>query len=237
MMNEYGLVVIIYFIFAIIFLQSITLMKPAIIFDFDGTIADSFGVIKNILLNLSDDFGYKKPTDKQINLLRTKHPKEIMRILGLSYFKLPFLIHRVDKEIQRQIAAVKPIEGIKEVLIQLKSQHYLLGMVTSANEKNVSAFLKNNDLEVFDFIQTGSSIFGKARILKKVLKKQKIGKKEVLYVGDEIRDIEAARKVGIKMIAVTWGFNNREGLQQFHPDVLIDTPSELLVSLNAIREL
>lgn len=211
-------------------------MNKTIIFDFDGTIADSFIVIKNILLNLSDDFGYKKPTEKEINLLRLKHPKEIIKMLGIPYYKIPFLVHRLNTEIQQKISEIKPIAGIKEALLALKSEKYTLGILSSANQKNVTTFLKNNDIEVFSFIQTGIGIFGKAPVLNQVLRKQKINKSDAIYVGDEIRDIEAAKKVGIKIIAVAWGFNEEKGLITFHPDALIDEPNKLLDSVKEISK-
>lgn len=199
-----------------------------IIFDFDGTIADSFLVVKNIVLNLSKDFGYKKPTEKEILQLKTKHPKEVMNTLGISYYKLPILLLRAKLEMHKQILNIRPIEGIENTLHSLKSKKYMLGIVTSNNKKNVIAFLKKNNLDLFDFIQTESNIFGKSRALNQVVKKQKLDKKNVIYVGDEIRDIEAAKETGIKMVAVAWGFNDKAGLQKFHPDILINKPNELL---------
>lgn len=211
-------------------------MNKTVIFDFDGTIADSFVVIKNILLNLSDEFGYKKPSDEDIKLLRKKHPKEIIKLLGLPYYKIPFLIHRLNKEIQKQIADIGPVPGIKEALLELKSEKYSLGILSSASKSNVSAFLKNNDIEVFSFIQTGIGIFGKAPVLNQLLKRQKIHKNEAIYIGDEIRDIEAAKKVGIRVIAVTWGFNEKNGLKEYCPDILVDNPHQLLNSVNSISD-
>jgi phosphoglycolate phosphatase len=75
------------------------------------------------------------------------------------------------------------------------------------------------------------------RVLTQVLKKQKIDKTEAIYVGDEIRDIEAAQKVGMKIISVTWGFNAKESLQKFHPDALADTPDEFLHFVHVLNGL
>jgi phosphoglycolate phosphatase len=50
----------------------------------------------------------------------------------------------------------------------------------------------------------------------------------VIYVGDETRDIEAARKIQIQVIAVSWGFNSREVLAEQKPDFLISHPSQLI---------
>ncbi|PSB03825.1 HAD family hydrolase, partial [Merismopedia glauca] len=59
---------------------------------------------------------------------------------------------------------------------------------------------------------------------------------KVIYVGDETRDIEAARKSKIKAIAVCWGFNFREILAKYKPDFLIDRPSQLLEVVQHLEE-
>ena len=52
-------------------------------------------------------------------------------------------------------------------------------------------------------------------------------KNHVFYVCDEVRDIEAARKSGIKSIAVTWGYNTKGALIKENPDFLVNSPDEL----------
>ncbi len=81
---------------------------------------------------------------------------------------------------------------------------------------------------MFDFISVGSGLFGKRRTLNKVIKQHNLKKDDILYVGDEVRDIEASRGVGIAVASVTWGYNSRKVLQAYGPDYLIDQPQELL---------
>ena len=82
-------------------------------------------------------------------------------------------------------------------------------------------------MNFFDFIYTGKSVFGKSHMINKVIKQRMIGKNDVVYVCDEVRDLEAARKSGIKSIAVTWGYNTKNVLVKENPDFLADTPTEL----------
>ena len=88
-------------------------------------------------------------------------------------------------------------------------------------------FSKRNNLEVFDFVYSGSSIFGKDRVIRKVLKSLDIPLSNAIYVGDETRDVEAAKAVGIAIIAVSWGFNSKKILEARHPDYLIESVNEL----------
>jgi phosphoglycolate phosphatase len=141
-------------------------------------------------------------------------------------------LRRVKKELNKEIADLKPFTGIAESLFQLKEHGYKLGIITSNMEDNVIAFLKNNNLHLFfDFIHTGTTLFGKHKIIDKLIKRHKFCLDKIIYVGDETRDIEAAKKSKIKIIAVSWGFNSPTILAQYNPDFLVNHPQELVNKL------
>jgi phosphoglycolate phosphatase len=143
-------------------------------------------------------------------------------------YKIPFLLRRVKKELNQHIANLKPFIGIKEALMNLKQQGFNLGIVTSNMEDNVLDFLKNNELEsYFDFVYSANTLFGKNKTINKLIKKHELLIDEIVYVGDETRDIEAAKKSKIKVIAVAWGFNSADILAQHQPDFLIEKPQQL----------
>jgi phosphoglycolate phosphatase-like HAD superfamily hydrolase len=200
-----------------------------LIFDFDGTIADSFHAVLAISNRLAREFGYDPVHPDDIDQLKNLSSREILRLSGVSPFRLPFLLGRLQRELNREICQLQPIPGISEVLQLLKQQEYRLGIVTSNSRENVAAFLEAHALRsLFDFIGTGLTVFGKGGIIRRILRQQRIDPATVVYVGDEIRDIEAARKIGIRVIAVSWGFNSQEALAAHHPDFLIHRPEELL---------
>ncbi|MEB3180754.1 MAG: HAD-IA family hydrolase [Nostocaceae cyanobacterium] len=200
-----------------------------IIFDFDGTIADTFDAIVSIINSLAVDFGYKPVTEEEIAVLRNYNTRQIIKYSGVSIFQLFFLFKKVKAELSNQIQNLSPIEGVKEALIDLKNQGNTLGIMTSNSKGNVMAFLEKNGLEdLFDFIYTGITIFGKSTIINNLLKQEHLHHEAVIYVGDETRDIEAAKKSHIKVIAVGWGFNSQEVLAAQHPDFLVHHPWELV---------
>ncbi len=201
----------------------------AVIFDFDGTIADTYQAIVDITNSLASEFGYKSLTQEEISFLKNLSSREIIKQSEISLFKLPFLLKRIQKELGQQIEELSPIYGMKQVIRELESQGYILGIVTSNIQDNVVAFLKKNQLDnYFDFIRSGSSIFGKHRIINKVIKQYNLSPQKVIYVGDETRDIRSARKSNVAIIAVGWGFNSVQVLQQHNPDYLIVKPQKLL---------
>ena len=121
-----------------------------------------------------------------------------------------------------------------EVITQLIAHAYSLSIVTSNTKEAVTEFLTKQQLNYFDHIYSDKSLFGKHVVLDNFIKKHSINRDEAIYIGDEIRDIEAAHKAHLKIIAVTWGFNSKAGLVKYHPDYLIDSPQELFATLNRV---
>ncbi|HEY9802604.1 MAG TPA: HAD-IA family hydrolase [Leptolyngbyaceae cyanobacterium] len=203
--------------------------QKVIIFDFDGTIADTVDALVGIANRLAAKFGYAQITPEQLTLLRSFSSREIIKYSGVSLIKIPFLVKKVKSELKNKIPELKPIPGIKEALIQLQQHDYKLGIITSNSRDNVTAFLGINELDnLFDFIYSGVTIFGKTTIINNVMRQKQFNPDAVIYVGDETRDIEASKKANIKVIAVTWGFNSPEILAKQNPDFLINHPTELL---------
>ncbi|WP_071188958.1 HAD-IA family hydrolase [Trichormus sp. NMC-1] len=203
--------------------------QKVIIFDFDGTIADTVDALVTLANRLALEFGYIQITPNELALLRNLTSREIIKYSGISLFKIPFLVKKVKSELKDKIKDFHPIPGMKEVLIELKSQDFRLGIITSNSQENVTEFLNCHDLGyLFEFIHSGVTIFGKTTIINNVLRQKQIKPQSVIYVGDETRDIEASKKANIKVIAVTWGFNSAEALAKENPNFLIDHPSKLL---------
>ncbi len=199
-----------------------------LVFDFDGTIADSYDTFVTIINRLAPEFGYKPVSEEKLKQLRHLDSQQIIKQSEVSLFKVPSLLRRVKKEMAQEIHNVVPIRGMEAALMEIKEQGNTLGILTSNTEKNVVAFLQNHQLEhIFDFIYPGISLFGKDRIINKLIRKHKLLRETMIYVGDETRDIDAAKKSQIQVIAVGWGFNAPEILKQHQPDFLINNPSQL----------
>lgn len=202
--------------------------KTTIIFDFDGTIADTLDRIFEIINLLAVEVGFKKLTKKEFGEARKKHPLKVIKQYKIPLWKLPFLIKKGQKMLSGNIDQIKFIPGMEKTLYQLKKKGYRLGILTSNSKENIEKFLSVNKLGIFEFVYCSGNLFGKSGSLRNILNKYNLKKEEVIYVGDEVRDIEACQKVGIEMIAVTWGFNSRETLVKYKPQFIIDKPEELL---------
>ena len=210
-------------------------MIRMIIYDFDGTIADSLRVMLEAYNRQAVKRGFKLVTENNAPSLRAQAPREALRELGIKLYQVPGLIYRVLKDVRPEVVNLAPHTGMKEWLYRARELGYRQAILTSNLEDSVRGFLLNNDLNLFDHLYCGSGAFGKTRSLKKLLKDTQLTPREVVYVGDEIRDIEATRRVGISIICVGWGYNTREILESHHPHAVINRPEELLPAVERLR--
>jgi len=202
--------------------------EEILIFDFDGTIADTHHYIIKIGNSLAPEYGFKKIEWDEAEALRDKTAKEIISHLGVPVLKIPAILAKAKRIFNDGIKDVKLIDGLHDVLHELHSRKVLMGIVSSNAADNIEQFLENHDLRVFDFLHSTTKIWSKHHSLAKLIKSKKFDRKKVLYIGDETRDITAARKCGIRSVAVSWGYNSHKTLAADSPDYMLKTPPELL---------
>ncbi len=205
--------------------------KKTILFDFDGTIADSLHRLLEISNSFAEQYGYRKVHIEDIPYYRTKSTLETFRELKVPLLKVPMIAKKVKRAFQEEAHLSRPYAGMPQVLPALQYD-YSLGILTSNTEKNVRKFLQHHDLDYFDFIYTSSNLFGKSRILGRILRENSLRLEETIYVGDEMRDIEAARQLNMEMVAVSWGAHSAETLARLRPTHLIHQPEELLTVIS-----
>ncbi|WP_013324471.1 HAD-IA family hydrolase [Gloeothece verrucosa] len=213
------------------------MVVKVIIFDFDGTIADTYNAFVEIVNDLSKEFGYKPLTPEDLARLKKLSSREIVQQSEISLIQIPFLLKRVKTELSKIISDLSIFSGLKSCLIQLHKKGYILGIVTSNDQANVQCFLENNQLDsLFDFVYSGTNLFGKHKVINQIIKKYNFSRDEIVYVGDETRDIQSAKASHIKVIAVGWGFNDPEALAKYEPDALINYPYQLIGAVECCND-
>jgi len=201
----------------------------SLIFDFDGTIADTLEESRRVFNQLAPDYGLREIGRDEIPALRHLSLKKLLHRYGISKRHVPSLLARGTSMLRARIADLPLIEGMEELLPALRRQAGAFGVLTSNASANVDLFLRAHGLrDLFTFISSTSKLTGKPKHLRAIRKTFSLQTEEMLYIGDEIRDIRAARKVGIAVAAVTWGFNSKEALAAENPDFLIDSSEEFL---------
>ena len=205
---------------------------PVLIFDFDGTIADTFAPTMEILradyLRWGDRF-HKRHT---INQLRSLSIREIVKTIPGGWWKFIYLLLKAKHYIKTHPESIKPYPGIVYTLRTLHDEGYLLFIVTSNQVASVERFLRQFDLDgIFTAVISTNGLWRKAKTLRRLLRSQQLSPTDCLYIGDEIRDIQACQKVYLPIVSVTYGFNSQVGLAKYHPNFMIKKPTQLLTLL------
>jgi len=209
-------------------------MLKAIIFDFDGTIADSEGLMIEIVNQYSKKYKYRQIDYGEINSLKGRPLREVIPTFKIPFFMMPFLIRDVLNRFGERSKEIKIFSGVEALINRLSEKGYDLYIVSSNKKENIEKFLKNNRVNVFKSVYSSFNIFGKDRLINKLLKNEKLSLDECIYVGDEVRDIDACRKVGLKIVSVTWGYNVDSALKKFNPDFVIDNTEDLYNTLSCL---
>lgn len=200
----------------------------AVIFDFDGTLSNSGDWFLTVVDHLAKRFNFRHVDDGEVEMLRHKTTREVIGYLGISRWKLPLIARYVRKLVAQNTHEIALFPGTGAMLEQLADSGIRMALVTSNAEANARAILGPVNAARFEFYAAGSSLFGKAPKFRKVLKQMRVRPHEVLSVGDETRDVDAAREVGMRTGAVLWGYAAEEALTALEPDVLFRSHQELL---------
>lgn len=190
-------------------------MPGKIVFDFDGTLADTFEqnlkLIRRVRPNLKE---------KEIEIYREKGARALKKKLNIPIKEFLRLIIETRKRQNEIIDEVAEFKGIKSLINELRKNKIEVGILSSNSKNNIEKWLKRKKIQV-DWVRSESTIFGKEKAI------IKIKKRNLIYVGDEIRDIEACKKIGVKMVAVSWGYNYKRALINAGADYVVDTVTEL----------
>lgn len=199
-----------------------------VIFDFDGTLADSGDWFLSVADHLAERFKFRKVDPADIEALRGRTTRDVIRHLGIPRWKLPAIGRYVLALLAEQTDQIALFEGIPMLLQDLAAQGVRIALVTSNAEHNARAILGPANAALIEQFECGASLFGKAPRYRRVLRRSKVAPGDVISIGDETRDVVAARKVGICAGAVLWGYANREGLARLEPDLMFESPDEVL---------
>jgi phosphoglycolate phosphatase len=198
-----------------------------VVFDFDGTLADSASWMIRTLNEIAGQFGLRHVGDAEVQMLRGRSNMEIVRHLGVPLWQLPRIAAEMRRRIAADIAQIQLFAGVADALRALDENDVRLAIVSSNSEENVRRVLGAANAARIDVFDCSAAMFGKARKLRSVMQRLSIAPQRTLYVGDETRDIEAAREVNAASGAVTWGYAKAEILAAFAPTLTFNAMDEI----------
>jgi len=206
-----------------------------VVWDFDGTLADSLPTSVGIFNRLAPELGFKPLED--VNAARGMTTRQLMRQHGISLWRLPRLVRRYQAAVAEEADKLKLVAGLPTALASIAGTGVRLGILSSNREDNIRRCLRANAAEQhFAFVVGYPRLFGKGKALKRIIRAERLAHSDVLYIGDELRDVEAAKKAGVKVAAVTWGFHTAELLRTGTPDYVVSDANELVGLVEVTRQ-
>jgi phosphoglycolate phosphatase len=201
------------------------------IFDLDGTLADTYPWFISVINEVADRYSFKTvDSNDEADGLRGLPAKEIIRKLGIPRWKLPLVVNHMRMRMKADISNIELFEGVEDFLRKASDSGYKIALVSSNSNENINLLL-GKSAQYFCCIEGGVSMFGKYRKITKVLRKTGANVTTSFYVGDEVRDIHCAKRAGIQSIAVSWGYNTENALRQAHPEHLVTSFQDLILTL------
>jgi len=199
------------------------------IFDFDGTLADTYPVFIDSINTLAVKHRFRQVDAVDVPKLRGLSAAQVLAELQLPLRRLPAVTVDFRGIMRERIGEIKPFPGVPNALRTLaEDPHVALAIATSNSADIVEAVLGSSLLGCFVAVECGASIFGKSRRLRRILASTRTSRDEAMYIGDEIRDAHAAKRVGIAFSAVAWGYTQSGALLGLNIARMFQTPGDLL---------
>lgn len=205
--------------------------KKVAIFDFDGTLGDVIPLMRQIYVDFALRKGYPELTDEIFQQLRKGTLKEIIKWIGVKPWQVPGLMKEGRSLFHVQSKDVLLFPGVTKLINQLHNDGWDMYILSSNSTVTIHEVLERNSIHQHIHILKRPSLFGKATSIKKLLNNHKYAKPNVWMIGDEVRDVEAGNKAGVKSMGVTWGLQDESILTLHHPTALVRSVDEIYTTL------
>lgn len=202
-----------------------------IIFDFDGTLADSKVVFRDAWNEFAPQFRYKKVDLPDIQATNHMTLNERAKHFQFPMHKLPIILPKIYRYFHDHIEEIALFDGMKAVIEHLVASGYDVYVLSSNKKENIEQVLVRHDVTVREVL-TSNKLFGKDRVLKRLMREQKLVPEQILYIGDELRDLEACRKVGIDFAWVSWGLDGEAMIDPLKPTYKFSTPQQIMNTID-----
>ncbi|NID09017.1 HAD-IA family hydrolase [Fibrivirga algicola] len=198
-----------------------------VIFDFDGTLADSFPYFLATMNTLATVYNFPAIDANEVEQLRGLDARQLMKRAKLPAWKIPLIAGSFRQLMNRDVHQIQLFDGVPELLRTLASHGVKLAIVSSNSEENVRQVLGPDSASLISFYGCGTSLFNKGHKFKRIMITTKTNPTETLCVGDEVRDLKAAQKVATAFGGVAWGYTRPDALEATPGVIMFYTPDEI----------
>ena len=200
------------------------------IFDFDGTLADSFPFFLQAQHALAERHGFAKVQAHEVEAMRAKPVSDLIRDAGLPLWKLP-KVAADFRAMMRDADGIAAFAGVPAMLAALQDAGVALAVLTSNAKDNVRRVLGDADHDRFAHVDGGMSMLGKASRLRAMCRRAGVAPAQAIYIGDQDSDGEAARDAGLAFGAVAWGYGAPAVLRRCGPAHEFAAPADIVAAV------
>lgn len=217
-------------------------MLKTVIFDLDGTLLNTIGDLAGAGNHVCEERGWPTHTEAEFrrmvgygipNLVEKFTPEqyrdEATLAAALAAFQAYYGTHQRDRTV--------PYDGIPAILMALRDRGLRLAVYSNKADEFSRSLAEHFFPGTFDAVLgKRPGVPGKPDPagLRLLLAELGTTPKESVLVGDGETDVRSAQNAGLRCVAVTWGFRDRETLEKEGPDVLAASPQELLTLLQTL---
>ncbi|KFA92562.1 HAD hydrolase-like protein [Archangium violaceum] len=204
-------------------------MISNVVFDFDGTIANSKSALLGVYNQVAEKHRFKPMAEEDIPVLSRLSIPERCSKMGVPLYKVPSLMVEVARSYRNVVDSVRAFDGMLSVLQTLHRHGLTVGIISSNATENIQRFLAKNGMEsVVRRVHCSSNLFGKDKVISRYLKTYGLTSEQVVYVGDEERDVVACKKTKLRVLSVSWGLDSLDVLTRVNPDSIAHQPTDIL---------
>ena len=203
--------------------------KPTLVlFDFDGTIADTAAIVMEVGNEVLREYGLEEVPESEFEAMRAKTATDLLKQFRVPLRKIPAIVTSVRQSLKQRIDVIKPIDGMLELIQELAVMPDVKLIVLSSNShENVEYFLNKFKIrDEFESIHADVGVFSKYTKIRRISRQEGRGC-NVVSVGDETRDVEAARIAKVPAIAVDWGLSANSKLKKSHANHVVSSVKDL----------
>lgn len=198
------------------------------IFDFDGTLANSFASFIRALNDAADKYKFRSVREHELKVLRELDGEKALQYLGVSKHKLPRVSQYVRSRMAEDISQISLFEGTDRLLEGLAGRGVTLAIVSASRSADVHRLLGPRNQAFVQHFACGAAFLSKRFKLRQLVSRSSFGSLEHILIGDQISDLLAARAENVPFGAVNWGFNSGESLRRYSPDFQFECMDEIV---------
>jgi phosphoglycolate phosphatase len=192
-----------------------------LIFDFDGTLADSLTVMLDIYNHeIAPKWNLRTVTSDDWHRLRQSSITKGLRYVGVKPYQLARLLTEGKRLVKARSSEIKLFPGAAKLIKQLAKDGHEIYALSTNDQALIRDVLRGAGIEEQIHVLKSPRIFGKANSLRRLLRQTGAQAASAWMIGDEVRDMVAARRVGMNAMAVTWGFQPEVTLAALKPQAI-----------------